>query len=52
MPAHAAAMSAEAHLLATLPPGERPPDVLGMARVIKLMTLAAEHAAPEGAAAA
>ena len=27
-------------MLATLPPDERPPDVLGMARVMKLMALA------------
>jgi hypothetical protein len=46
-------MSAEGHLLlATLPPDERPPDVLGMARVMKLMALAAEHAGPEQSAAA
>ena len=42
-------LSAEGHLLATLSPDERPPDVLGMARVIKLMALAA---GPERAAAA
>jgi hypothetical protein len=36
-------------LLATLSPDERPPDVLGMARVMKLMALAA---GPEWAAAA
>jgi hypothetical protein len=52
LPPLAAAMSAEAHLLATLPPDECPPDVLGMARVMKLMALAAEHAGPERAAAA
>ena len=45
-------MSAEAQLLATLPPDERPPDVLGMARVMKLVALAAEHAGPERAVAA
>jgi hypothetical protein len=49
LPPLAAALSAEGHLLATLPPDERPPDVLGMARVIKLMALAA---GPERAAAA
>jgi hypothetical protein len=52
LPPLAAALSAEAHLLATLPSDERPPDVLGMARVMKLMALAAEHAGPERAAAA
>jgi hypothetical protein len=51
LPPLAAALSAEAHLLATLPPDERPPDMLGMARVIKLMTLAGEHGGPERAAA-
>jgi hypothetical protein len=49
LPPLAAALSAEGHLLAALSPDERPPDVLGMARVIKLMTLAA---GPERAAAA
>jgi hypothetical protein len=49
LPRLAAALSAEGHLLATLSPDERPPDVLGMARVIKLMALAA---GPERAAAA
>jgi hypothetical protein len=49
LPRFAAALSAEGHLLATLSPDERPPDVLGMARVIKLMTLAP---GPERAAAA
>jgi hypothetical protein len=49
LPPLAAALSAEGHLLATLPPDERLPDVLGMARVIKLMALAAR---PEQAAAA
>ena len=52
LPALAAAMSAEAHLLATLPRGEGPPDLLGMARVMKLVALAAEHTGPERAAAA
>jgi hypothetical protein len=41
LPRLAAALSAEGHLLATLSPDERPPDVLGMARVLKLMALAA-----------
>jgi hypothetical protein len=49
LPPLAAAMSAEGHLLAALSPDERPPDVLGMARVIKLVALAA---GPERAAAA
>jgi hypothetical protein len=49
LPPIAAALAAEAHLLASLPCDTRPPDVLGMARVIKLMTLAA---GPERAAAA
>jgi hypothetical protein len=49
LPRLAAAMSAEGHLLATLPADERPPDVLGMARVMKLMAMAA---GPERAAAA
>jgi hypothetical protein len=52
LPPLAAAMSAEAHLVATLPPDERPPDLLGMARVVKLMALAAAHANPARAAAA
>jgi hypothetical protein len=49
LPRLAAALSAEGHLLATLSPDERPPDVLGMARVMKLMALAA---GPKWAAAA
>jgi hypothetical protein len=52
LPSLAAALSAEAHLLATLPPDERPPDLLGMARVMKLAALAAQHAKPERAVAA
>jgi hypothetical protein len=52
LPPVAAAMSAEAHLVATLLADERPPDVLGMARVVHLMALAVEHAKPERAAAA
>ena len=47
-----AALSAEAHLLATLPPDGRPPDMLGMARVMKLMALATERAGAERAAVA
>jgi hypothetical protein len=42
LPPLAAALAAEGHLLATLPPDGRPPDMLGMARVMKLMALAAE----------
>jgi hypothetical protein len=49
LPRLAAALSAEGHMLASLAPHERPPDMLGMARVIKLMALAA---GPERAAAA
>jgi hypothetical protein len=48
LPPLTAAMSAAARLLATLPAEERPPAVLGMARVIKLMALPAR---PERAAA-
>jgi hypothetical protein len=47
-----AALSAEAHLLATLPPDGRPPDMLGMARVIQLMALVTERAGAERAAVA
>jgi hypothetical protein len=49
LPPLAAALSAEGLLLASLPTDARPPDMLGMARVIKLMTMAA---GPERAAAA
>jgi hypothetical protein len=52
LPPLAAALSAEGHLLATLPSDARPPDMLGMARVMKLMALTAEHAGPKRAAAA
>jgi hypothetical protein len=52
LPPLAAALSAEGHLLATLPPDGRPPDMLGMAGVMKLMTLATELAAAERAAVA
>jgi hypothetical protein len=48
----AATLAAEAHLLATLPPNGRPPDMLGMARVMKLMALAAELTGAERAAVA
>jgi hypothetical protein len=36
LPPLAAALSAEAHLLATLPPTDRPSDMLGMAGVLRL----------------
>jgi hypothetical protein len=52
LPPLAAALSAEGHLLATLPPDGRPPDMLGMAGVMKLMTLATELAGAERAAVA
>jgi hypothetical protein len=39
LPPLAAALSAEAHLLATLPPDERPPDMLGIAGAFRLMAL-------------
>jgi hypothetical protein len=40
----AAALSAEGRMLATLPADQRPPDMLGMARAMKLMALAADTA--------
>ena len=52
LPPLAAALSAEGHLLATLPSDARPPDMLGMARVMKLMAMAAEHTGPKRAAVA
>jgi hypothetical protein len=52
LPPLAAALSAEGHLLATLPPDGRAPDMLGMARVIKLMTMAAGLPEAERAAVA
>jgi hypothetical protein len=52
LPPLAAALAAEGHLLATLPPDGRPPDMLGMARVMKLKALATELAGAEWAAAA
>jgi hypothetical protein len=52
LPPLAAALSAEGNLLATLPPDGCPPDMLGMARVMKLMALAAELAGAERAAVA
>jgi hypothetical protein len=50
LPRLAAALSAEAHLLATLPADARPPDTLGMARVIGLMALTNDSAATRRAA--
>jgi hypothetical protein len=47
-----AALAAEGHLLATLPPDGRPPDMLGMARVMKLMALTTAGAGVQRAAAA
>jgi hypothetical protein len=52
LPPLAGALSAEAHLLASLPSDARPPDMLGMAGVIKLMALGPGLAGIEGAAAA
>jgi hypothetical protein len=52
LPPLAAALSAEAHLLASLPSDARPPDMLGMARIIKLMTLAGERCGAKRAAVA
>jgi hypothetical protein len=52
LPALAAALSAEGHLLASLPFDARPPDMLGMAGVMKLMTLADEPGGAERAAVA
>jgi hypothetical protein len=47
-----AALSAEGHLLASLPSDARPPDMLGMTRVMKLIALATAAAGVERAAAA
>jgi len=52
LPPLAAAMSAEGHLLARLPADARPPDMLGMAGVLKLMALATELDGAERAAVA
>jgi hypothetical protein len=52
LPPLAAALSAEGHLLATLPADARPPDLLGMAGVIKLMALTTDLAGAERAAVA
>ena len=52
LPRLAAALSTEGHLLATLPSDARPPDMLGMAGVMKLMALAAEHTGPKRTAVA
>ena len=51
LPPLAAALSAEAHLLASLPPDVRPPDMLGMAGVLRLMGLAGDPARAERTAA-
>jgi hypothetical protein len=50
LPRLAAALSAEARLLATRPADARPPDTLGMARVIRLMAPADDPAATRRAA--
>jgi hypothetical protein len=47
LPPLAAALSAETHLLASLPSDARPPDMLGMAGVMKLMALTTAGAGPE-----
>jgi hypothetical protein len=52
LPPLAAALSAEGRLLASLPSDARAPDMLGMTRVIKLMTLAGERCGAERAAVA
>jgi hypothetical protein len=52
LPPLAAALSAEGHLLASLPPYGRPPDMLGMAYAMKLMALAGERCGAERAAVA
>jgi hypothetical protein len=52
LPPLAAALSAEGHLLATMPPDARPTDMLGMAGVMRLMALAGEAARAERTAAA
>jgi hypothetical protein len=52
LPPLVAALSAEGHLLTKLPPDGRPPDMLGMARVMKLMTLADELGGAQRAAVA
>ena len=52
LPPLAAVLSAQAHLLASLPPDVCPPDMLGMAVVIKLAALAGDPAREERTAAA
>jgi hypothetical protein len=52
LPPLAAALSAESHLLATLPPSGRPPDMLGMALVMELIALANDRAGTGRAAVA
>jgi hypothetical protein len=52
LPPLAAALSAESHLLASLPSDARPPDTLGMVSVMRLMPLTAKPAGIEKAAVA
>jgi hypothetical protein len=52
LPPLAAAISVEGHLLATLPADARPPDMLGMAGVMKLIALGTGLAGAERAAVA
>jgi hypothetical protein len=52
LPRVAAALSAEGHLLASLRSDARPPDMLGMAGVMRLMALATDPAGIERVAAA
>jgi hypothetical protein len=51
LPPLAAALSAEAHLLSTLPVDGRPPDVLGIAGVLRLMGKIENRSAARSAAA-
>ncbi len=51
LPPLAAALSAEAHLLASIPPDVRPPDILGMGGVMILAALARGRRAERTAAA-
>jgi len=52
LPPLAAALSVEGHLLSTLPVDARPPDMLGMASIVRLMSLARDPAGAERATAA
>jgi hypothetical protein len=52
LPPLAAALSAEAHLLGTMPPDMCPPEMLGMAGIMRLMKLQRMHTEPEEAMAA